>query len=131
MSYDQEMTDATVNIDIGPEPLTEEKAPEGHYFVAMKDRRILVKNINPAQSMVLGGYQRQINGEVNYDKITDIFGKIMQLVENLIVKPEDLAFLETKILDGEILIEDFAQIFHSHATGDTKPVAAKKPRRGK
>lgn len=120
------MTDAVE----AAETVTEVKPPAGHYYATMKDRKILVKDINPAQSMVLGGYLRQIKGEVDYDKITDIFGKLMQLVENLIVEKADLDWLESLILDGELDVPDFATIFHSH-TGNDKPVAVKKPRRGK
>lgn len=125
------MTDA-MNVVIGDGVIAaEEVAPSGHYFAVMKERRILIKNINPAQSMVLGGYLRQIKGEVDYDKITGIFGKLMQLVENLIVRPEDIEWLETQILNGIVDVEDFAGIFHSRTDSDTKPVAVKKPRRGK
>lgn len=120
------MTDATAAADT----TTPETAPPGHYYVIIKDHKMLVKEINEAQSMVLGGYLRQMRGTVDFDKITDIFGKLMQLIENLIPSKEDMDWLESEILDGRIEVADFAEIFHSHTT-TTKPVAAKKPRRGK
>jgi len=112
------------------EPTVEPVAPAGHYYATIKSRHVLIKDINEAQSMVLGGYLRQINGVVDYDLVMGIFGKLMLLLDNLVVDPADMAWMEEQILLGEIGIADFAAVFHSH-TAETKPVAAKKPRRGK
>ena len=112
------------------EEVTEPVAPPGHYYSLIKGRRILIKDINEAQSMILGGYLRQINGVVNFDLVMEIFGKLCKLLDNLVATREDMAWLEDQILEGNIEIADFAAVFHSH-TRETKPVAAKKPRRGK
>ena len=112
------------------EPI-EEDAPAGHYYVTIKGRRILIKDINEAQSLMLGGYLKQINGEVNFDLVMDIFGKLFILMDNLVVNKDDMKWLEEKILTTEILIGDFATIFHSHAPVVPKVAAPKKPRRGK
>lgn len=117
------MTEA---VDIIEEPT----APAGHYYAEIKGRRILIKDINEAQSMVLGGFLRQIGSTVDFDLIMGIFGKLMLLLDNLIVDKADMAWLEERILVGEVSVEDFAAVFHSHTT-EPKPVAAKKPRRGK
>ena len=123
------MTEATVNVEIGEERL-EVPAPAGHYYATVKERRLLIKDINEAQNMLLGGYLRQINGPVNYEIIMDIFGKLFLLMDNLVVDKDDMKWLEDQILVGNIMIADFAAIFHAHTT-ETKPVPAKKPRRGK
>lgn len=121
----------TVNVVNGPKPIADLPTPAaGYYYATIKDRHILIKDINEAQSMVLGGYLRQITGAVNFELIMGIFGKLMLLLDNLVVNKEDMAWLEERILMDEIGVADFAAVFHSHTT-EPKPVAAKKPRRGK
>ena len=122
-------TAETVNVVDGPEPV-EVPAPPGHYYATVKGRRILIKDINEAQSMVLGGFLRQINNPVDFEQIMGIFGKLMLLLDNLVVDRNDMAWLEERILVGEIAVADFAAVFHSH-TVKTEPAPAKKPRRGK
>lgn len=123
------MTDADETVEAVIDE-AEKKPATGYYYAEIKGRRVLIKDINEAQSMVLGGFLRQIGGTVDFDQVMAIFGKLMLLLDNLIVDKADMAWLEERILVGEIAIEDFAAVFHSHTT-ETKPVAAKKPRRGK
>jgi hypothetical protein len=126
------MTEAAINVVVGPEPVEEAVAPAGHYYSTVKDRRILIKEINEGQSLMLGGYLRQINGPVDFESIMDIFGKLFLLLEHLIVEPEDMKWLEEQVLVGAVEVKDFAGIFHSRAKADSKgPAAVKKPRRGK
>src|SRR5215510_8429765 len=106
------------------------EAPAGHYYAVFQDRHILVRNINPAQSMVLGGFLRQIKSEIDYDKVMDIFGKLMLLVENLIVLSEDVDWFVEQIMANKMDVADFAEIFHSH-TAEKSEVPVRKPRRGK
>lgn len=127
------MTDtveSAVTVNVVGEEKIEAAAPPGHYYTTVKDRRILIKDINEAQSMVLGGYMRQINGKVDWDKVMGIFGKLMLLLENLIVDPKDMEWLEEQIMLDNIGVADFAAVFHSHRT-ESVPVPVKKPRRGK
>lgn len=108
----------------------EPKAPAGHYYATMKDRRILVKNINTAQSMLLGGMFRQLNDNRTVDDYLGLFGKLMRLVESLVAVPEDLVWLENGILAGELDVQDFAAIFLPH--GEEEAPAKKRPvRRGR
>lgn len=107
-----------------------EKAPDGHYFTTLKGREILVRVMNPAQHMVLGGLFRQLEGMATADQALPLFGKIMRLVESLIPRKDDLEWLEAGILDAEIDVPDFALIFLP-ATTEPGPAKKVKPRRGK
>lgn len=107
-----------------------EEAPEGHYYVTVKDRRILVKEINPAQQMVLGGFFRQMHSGTDIEGVLGIFGKIMYLVESLIPRPDDIAWLENGIINGTIDVPDFALLFLPVTTAETKKKPVR-PRRGK
>lgn len=108
----------------------EPQAPAGHYYAMMKDRRILVKNINTAQSMLLGGMFRQLNDNRTIGDYLGLFGKLMRLVESLVAVPEDLVWLENGILAGELDVQDFAAIFLPH--GEEEAPAKKRPvRRGR
>lgn len=89
----------------------EPKAPAGHYYATMKGRRILVKNINTAQTMLISGMIRQVNNPRGVDEFVALFGKLMRLVESLIPEPDDLRWLEDGILEGVIDVEDFAMVF--------------------
>lgn len=101
------MTDTVDETVAADEP----KAPAGHYYVTMKDRRILVKSINTAQSMILGGMFRQLQGDSGVDDYLGMFGKLMRLVESLLPQAADMAWLEERILAGELDVGDFAMIF--------------------
>lgn len=96
-----------------------EKAPDGHYFATLKGREILVREMNPAQHMVLGGLFRQTNAATSSREMLPLFGKIMRLVESLIPRKEDIDWLEAGILDGEIDVPDFALIFLPVSGGTT------------
>lgn len=118
------MTD-TKDAAVADEP----KAPAGHYYATMKDRRILVKNINTAQSMVLGGMLRQLNDPRSVEDYMGMFGKLMRLVESLLPDAADLKWLESGILAGEVDVADFAVIFLPMAE-DAAPAKKRTPRRG-
>src|SRR5687767_9930152 len=119
------MTDDAVTVAVDETP-----APAGHYYVTVKERRILVKEINPAQQMVLGGFFRQMHTGTDVEGILSIFGKIMYLVEALIPQPEDIEWLEEGILNGTIDVPDFALLFLPVTTGETKKKPIR-PRRGR
>lgn len=108
---------------------TELVAPPGHYYATMKGRNVLVKDINAAQSMVMGGMIRQ-SKNADFETNFDILGKVMKLFENLVVNAEDRDWLEEGILNGEVQVEDFALIWIGKTRPDTQP-ASKKPKRGK
>ena len=108
----------------------EPKAPAGHYYATMKERRILVKNINTAQSMLLGGMMRQIDNPRNVEDYLVLFGKLMRMVESLLPVKEDLAWLEDGILAGDIDVSDFAVIFLPLSEEEAPPTK-RAPRRGK
>lgn len=113
---------------------TEPKPPAGHYYATVKDRRIVVKDINPAQSMILGGMKRQLrNGLTDNDSGLDMLGKMMFLFDALIPGQEDRDWLEERMISGEIDVEDFAAIFSGDPVkAEAKGAASKlKPRRGK
>jgi hypothetical protein len=110
----------------------EEAPPEGHYWADIKERRVLVKNLTPAQAMALGGMMQRTRGPQGDDYATnlDILGKLQLLLENLIVRREDRDWLEMGILTDTIKIEDFRFVFVGRDLGaDARP--AKKPRRGR
>lgn len=107
----------------------EPKAPAGHYYATMKDRRILVRNINTAQSMLLGGMFRQLNDPKSVEDYMGMFGKLMRLVESLLPDAADLTWLENGILAGELDVPDFAMIFLPVAE-ETVPAKKRTPRRG-
>lgn len=111
-------------------PGEEPKAPAGHYYVTMKDRRVLVKEINIAQNMVLGGIFRK-NGETQtIEQNLDTLGKLMRLVEALIPNQEDIDWMESGILDGKLDVPDFAVIFMPVTDGGA-PAKKRQPRRGR
>lgn len=106
-----------------------EKAPKGHYFATLKGREILVREMDPAQHMVLGGLFRQLD-MLTADQALPLFGKVMRLVESLIPRKEDMEWLEAGILDSEIIVADFAMIFLP--VTEEAPIKKKAtPRRGK
>lgn len=107
-----------------------EKAPDGHYFATLKDRQILVREMNPAQHMVLGGLFRQTYTVTSAKEMLPLFGKIMRLVESLIPRKEDMEWLEAGILDGEIDVPDFALIFLP-ASGEAPAKKKATPRRAR
>lgn len=103
--------------------------PDNHYMTFIHGRGILVKNINEAQSMVLGGILRSIEKGASDDTIFSMFGKLMRLLESLIVRDDDREWLEDEILAGNVLLSDFAAIFSRVAsTGEPKKA---KPRRAR
>lgn len=108
----------------------QEKAPAGHYYATMKERRILVKNINTAQSMLLGGMMRQIDNPRSVEDYMTLFGKLMRMVESLLPDPADLEWLEDSILDGVLDVSDFAVIFLPVGE-EAEPPKKRAPRRGK
>lgn len=120
------MTDTKDEVVVADEP----KAPAGHYYATMKERRMLVKNINTAQSMLLGGMLRQIDNPRNVADYMSLFGKLMRMVESLLPNAEDMTWLESGILDGDIDVSDFAMIFLPAAEEEAKP-KQRAPRRGK
>lgn len=121
------MTDETVNVHFGDEPIAEAPAPKGQYYSTIKGRRILVKHVNEAQSMVLGGLFRQTEGASGIGEVLAILGKIMRLVEALIPNRADIDWLEGMIIDGDIKVEDFATIFVTVEAAEKKK---RVPRRG-
>lgn len=113
------------------EVVTEPAAPAGHYYVTMKDRRILVKNINTAQSMLLGGLFRQIGNPRGPEDSLLLLGKLMRMVESLLPDAADLAWLENGILDGVLDVADFAIMFLPQSPENEGKPQRKAPRRGK
>ena len=110
----------------------EESAPEGHYWADIKERRVLVKNLTPAQAMALGGMMQRTRGPEGADYATNlgILGKLQLLLENLIVRPEDRDWLEMGIIADTIKIEDFRFVFVGRDLEAAKK-PAKKPSRGR
>lgn len=119
------MTDTTEAAVVDTEP----KAPAGHYYVTMKGRRILVKNINTAQTMLIGGMIRQVGNPRSVDDYIAMFGKLMRLVESLIPEPDDIRWLEDGILDGSVDVDDFAMVFLP-MTEEKAPKPKRAARRG-
>lgn len=119
------MTD-TMDAAVAEEP----KAPAGHYYVTMKDRRILVKNINTAQSMLLGGMFRQLDDPRSVEESLLLMGKLMRMIESLLPDAADLAWLENGILDGVLDVSDFAVVFLPQSVEEPKP-KPKRPTRGR
>lgn len=112
------------------ETTTRPEAPTGYYYATIKGKDILVKNINEAQSMVLGGMLRDINQGPSGQQIMAIFGKLMALLNALITLDEQREWLEDQILIGNIEIGDFATVFKAQGKTDTPAVKAK-PRRAR
>jgi len=111
-------------------PVIEEAAPAGHYYAQMRGRRMLIKNINSAQSMVLSGYFRKADGPVTWEILMGIYANVMLLLDSLIVDKADMAWIEQQIMSGQLVLEDLAGVFSAHETVEVKP-APKKPHRGK
>jgi hypothetical protein len=106
--------------------------PEGHYFATIKGHELLIKEISPAQAMIVAALQ----GEVGYAKgpqVTAIYQKMARLLTNLIVREEDRDWLEGEILDDNVTIDDIAVIFVSRPPAAAAPATGPKPkpRRGK
>lgn len=120
------MTDVqgTAAVDEAPE------AAPGHHYVTFKDRRILVKSINTAQNMVLGGLLRNLDGPRTTEEYLQILGKLMRLLESLLTVEADRKWLEDGILDGVLDIEDFAVVFLPVAEESNAPKKTRRPRRG-
>jgi len=108
------------------------EAPPGHYYAELKGRSILVKEINDAQSMMLGTIYRNLKNVAEYGAALDALGRIGTLFEALIVTAEDRYFLEEAILRGELEIADFASVFVTLKKKEAAaPAAPKRPRRGR
>lgn len=106
--------------------------PPGHYLVPIQNRDILVKDLNPAQAMLVSSLIAQAKGVTTFDNQTMVFEKMFRLIRTLIVNPEDLEFLEAGILDGVIEIADFAVVFIGNPNPEETPEQPKmKPRRGR
>lgn len=105
-------------------------APPGHYYTSIMGRAILVKEINTAQSMILGKIYRQMNKDVDAAANLAYYGQVGAMLDSLIVKPEDRQFLEDGMVEGKIDMADFALVFiaQTERAPDTGP---KKPRRGR
>lgn len=115
----------------GEAVVTEEpKAAPGHHYVTFKERRILVKSINTAQNMVLGGLLRNLDQPRTNEEYLQILGKLMRLVESLLPDEQDKKWLEDGILDGVLDIEDFAVIFLPVVEESSTPKKTRRPRRG-
>ena len=128
------MTDAAaaVTTDENIEEVeVEEVAPAGHYFADVKGHRLLVKEVSPAQSIVLGGLMRDMRDGAETKVIMDTFGKLMTLLRALLPRQADIDFLEYGSLNGTLELTDFAFIFVSARADATKGPVAKKPRRGR
>lgn len=112
---------------------TDTKAPKGHYYATIGDRRVLVKNLNPGQAMVLGGLLNQINKLGTYADNMAILGKLMRLFNALIVEQSDREWIEGAILDGSLVVENFAQVFVGEEDEQEQSPSAekKRPRRGR
>lgn len=107
------------------------QAPSGHYYAKMKQRWVLVRDINPAQAMLLGGMVRS-SKNAGFEANFDTLGKLMKLFQVLIADAGDREWLEEGILTGEVDVADFAQIWLGNPEAvEVKPVAPKKPRRGR
>lgn len=109
---------------------SEPEAPEGHYWASIHDRSILVKNLSSGQSLALGGMLRRIRSD-DYSTSLEVLGKLQLLLEALIVRPEDQAWLEEQMITDGIALEDFAFVFRGKADTVAQPEPAKKPRRGR
>lgn len=121
------MTDDVVSAEGSDVP----EAPSGHYYASLLGRKILVKEINAAQSMMLGTIYRNLGRNGIEDGLSAL-GRLGTLFEALIALPHDRDFLEEAILRGKVELADFAGIFKA-AEKDMveEPVAPKKPRRGR
>lgn len=107
------------------------EAPAGHYFADVKGHQLLVKEVSPAQSIVLGGLMRDMRDGAETKAIMDTFGKLMTLLRALLPRQADIDYLEYGSLNGTLELPDFAFIFVSARTDATKGPVAKKPRRGR
>lgn len=109
----------------------ETSAPEGHYYAELLGRRILVKEINAAQSMMLGTIYRNLGRGGIEDGLATL-GRLGTLFEALIALAPDRDFLEDAILRGEVELIDFAGIFKAAERDMTEPdPVPQKPRRGR
>lgn len=109
----------------------EEQLPEGQYYASLLGRKILVKQINEAQSIVLGTIYRNLSEIHEMGEALKALGRIGRLFEALIVKAEDHEFLEDKILAGELELADFAAIFLPTTQEKAPTTGPKKPRRAR
>lgn len=109
---------------------TQPTTPEDCYWTKIAGRDILVRNINPGQSMILAKMARSVNGETDWAFMIDALGKIGRLFDALIVNDEDRQWLEDGILEGRVQVDDFAQIWVGTITAAEKPTKMK-PKRGR
>lgn len=109
----------------------EEQLPEGQYYASLLGRQILVKQINEAQSIVLGTIYRNLSEIDKMDEALKALGRIGRLFEALIVNKADHDFLEDAILAGELELADFAKIFMPVTVAAPKNGPKAKPRRAR
>lgn len=107
-----------------------EKLPPGHYYTSILGRMIEVREINPAQAMILGKIYRNVDNLTEMGETLNFYGRVGTIFDSLIVKPEDLEFLEDAILSGKLGVADFAQVFITHVSS-APTTGPQKPRRGR
>lgn len=120
------MTEDVAGIDTAEES----PVPEGHYYAELLGRKILVKEINSAQAMMLGTIYRSLDRDSIEDGLAAL-GRLGTLFEALIVTAKDRDFLEEAILRGQAELSDFAGIFRASKKDMTPTTGPKKPRRGR
>lgn len=98
--------------------------------VNVQGRDIVVQEITSAQRLLMSREVRNML-RTDLDKVVRIsaLGRTFDIVESMVVNPEDVAYLEELILQRKIDIDDFRPILA--AFGEEEPEVKPRARRGR